>query len=105
MTCDSLQTTAQILTGLGLLSGFVASLLMANAYFQATGWGLSIWVVISSLWRGAKARGAARMREANPENVLNSLQGVALLGLSFLLQLGAFVAQLRFDAICRQVSP
>lgn len=100
MSCDQLQSLAQWLTFLGLGSGFLGSIMLANSYFQATGLGLSVWVVFSSLWRGKQALGAARMKAANPENALASLQGVAFLGLSFAFQLGAFGAPLLFGASC-----
>ena len=101
MTCAQLQLLVDVLTGLGLFVGLIGSMMMANGYFQATGRALSIWVVVSSLWRGKKALGAARMKEANPENALASLQGVAFLGLAFAFQMGAFCVQLLVNGACK----
>jgi hypothetical protein len=103
MTCTQLQILADVLTGFGLLAGLIGSLLMANAYFQATGTGLSIWVVVSSLWRDKLARGAARIKGANPENALASLQGVAFVGLAFACQLGSFFVQIFNRDACQSV--
>jgi hypothetical protein len=101
MSCACLSNIADALTIAGLVFGILGSLLMANQYLAVAKPGAWLWIVISSLWRSNLARGTARAKEANSENVLRSLQGLAFLALSFICQLVTFVLEHVTSRMCK----
>lgn len=101
MNCAFLSDVADVLTIAGLVFGILGSLLMANQYLAVAKPGAWLWIVIGSLWRSNLARGTARAKEANSENVLRSLQGIAFLALAFISQLATFVLQHVTSHLCK----
>lgn len=77
---------------LGLSCEIAGVLLMANGYTGAVTREGVVRLLASALVRGATARGAAAMGHLSTEDRLGSLQGLALIGLGFVLQtLGALL--------------
>lgn len=81
-----MRAVAVALQLLGLGCEIAGVLLMANGHTGAVTRGGVARLLASALVRGATARGAAGIGHLSPENRLSSLQGLALIGLGFLLQ-------------------
>lgn len=101
MSCAHLSNITGALTLGGLVFGILGSLLMANQYFAVAKPSAWLRIVIGSLWRSSVARGAARAKQANPEDVLRSLQGLAFLALAFICQLVTFVLEHVASQLCK----
>ena len=70
----------------GLAAQLAGVLLMANGYTGLVRAGNVPRLLASALRRGAAARGAAELHSLTVEDKLRSLQGLASIGLGFLLQ-------------------
>lgn len=70
----------------GAISGLIGAFLMANQYFNIQTYQIP-WSIISAFWRGGPAKTAAEIYQFKRENHLASLQGLAFIGLGFLLDL------------------
>jgi len=64
-------------------------LLMANGYTRVVATRDLPFLLLSALFRGKIARGAAQIGDLVAEDRLRALQGLALVGLGFMLQGGA----------------
>lgn len=87
----TLATWTQLLAS---LLEIVGALLMANANVAVAKGGQVPRLLVVALWRGAMARGAAKLDGAlSQEDRLKTLQGLAFIATGFLLQVAATVAQ------------
>lgn len=75
-----------LLQVVGLLLQLAGVLLMANGYTNFVHPGDLVALLSSALWRGKSARGAAALQKLSQEKKLASLQGLAFVGLGFLVQ-------------------
>jgi len=80
ITTNSLQIIGSILEIIGIV-------LMSNLYWKNV-YGKQIpYMLISALWRGESAKDGICLSDFSPEKRLFSLQGLALIGVGFLVQL------------------
>jgi hypothetical protein len=79
-------TASAVFQLLGLCLEVAGVLRMANGYTSSATPGGALRIVVSALVRGATARGAASIAHLSPEDRLKSLQGLAVVGLGFLVQ-------------------
>lgn len=90
-----LATASNLLQLLGVSFDVWGALALANGYLSAVQRRDVLRVLWSALWSGSAARGASELSVVSPEKRLESLRGLALIGLGFLLQaIGAALALL-----------
>jgi hypothetical protein len=78
----------------GAFLQITGAVLMANYYLGAAHRRQWLWVLVSALFRGTHARGAAAARDLNDDDGVLVLQGLALMALGFLLQALALLVPL-----------
>ena len=84
-----------VLQLIGLALEIAGVLLMANLYTGIVPLRQLVYLLFSALFRGAEAAGAVEMATLHLEDRLAALQGLAFIGLGFLLQaIGVLLSQL-----------
>lgn len=83
-----------ILQGTGLCAENIGVLLMANGYTRGVDDAGTLGLLVRALWRSKVVREASRMRRLTRENEVVVLQGLALIGLGFVLQMVGLVVAL-----------
>ncbi len=88
-----------LLVLLGLILEIVGVFFMANGYTRGVRGVLGkARVLVSALWRGGIAREATRMLQLTAEDARSVLQGIAYIGLGFVLQAAGCVVSLLTNA-------
>lgn len=89
-TCfEELITDAVIIIGATL--EIVGVFLMSGAYLSASRTKNRLQILANALFRGAIARGAVDVSELNEVHKVKALQGLAFIGLGFLMQTGVLL--------------
>lgn len=88
---------AQCLQILGLILDLVGVLQMANGYTRALPQSQIAFLLVNALRRGPLAKEAVQHQDLTREDRMNVLQGLAFVGLGFLLQISGVILLLLFS--------